>query len=188
MGPSVKSLEVFVKNNFVLGNRNELALEERDLMVFHFVVFQMRMPSFLFRLQTCVFCLKLPHGLYYLFANSKGSSKTALMRRLAWTFAGCMWHTLFSCAGSYFDFHSSSSHYVSTGISQFQVISYKSRSLWPNFAKIDTWSSLHGGTCISASTGLSLLKFRQYIYFTTIGDLTQNIWKSFFTWHFTQKK
>ena len=28
-------------------------------------------------------CLKLPQGLYYMSANSKGSGETALMRRLA---------------------------------------------------------------------------------------------------------
>ena len=33
------------------------------------------------------FCLKLPHGLYYMSANSKDSGETALMRRLAWAFA-----------------------------------------------------------------------------------------------------
>ena len=33
-------------------------------------------------------CLKLPQGLYYMSANSKGSGETALMRRLAWAFAG----------------------------------------------------------------------------------------------------
>ena len=29
--------------------------------------------------KSCIFCLKLPQGLYYMSANSKGSGKTALM-------------------------------------------------------------------------------------------------------------
>ena len=33
------------------------------------------------------FCLKLPRGLFYISANSKGSDENALMRRLAWAFA-----------------------------------------------------------------------------------------------------
>ena len=35
-----------------------------------------------------LFCLKLPQGLYCKSANSKGSGKTALKRRLAWAFVG----------------------------------------------------------------------------------------------------
>ena len=35
-------------------------------------------------------CLKLPHGPYFMSANSKGSGETALMRRLAWAFAGLL--------------------------------------------------------------------------------------------------
>ena len=53
----------------------------------------------MFRLQTC---LKPSQVLCYLSANSKGSCKTALMRRLAWAFAGRhVISILFSCAGSF---------------------------------------------------------------------------------------
>ena len=46
---------------------------KNDLIVFPFVVLQMRMRGPLFEQQTCVFCLKLPQGLHYISANSKGS-------------------------------------------------------------------------------------------------------------------
>ena len=39
-------------------------------------------------LQTPAFWLKFPQGLDFLSAYNKGSGETALMRRLAWTFAG----------------------------------------------------------------------------------------------------
>ena len=53
-----------------------------DLMFFRLVALQMRVHSSLFKLQICVLCLKLSHGLYYLSANSKGSGDTARMHRL----------------------------------------------------------------------------------------------------------
>ena len=53
---------------------------KNDLMVFLFVVIQMSMKSPQFGLQ---FCLKLPQGLYYMSADSKGSGGTVLMCRLA---------------------------------------------------------------------------------------------------------
>ena len=56
---------------------------KQDLVVFRGVV---RSP--LYGLQICVFCLTLPRGLCYMSANSKRSGETALMRRLAWAFAG----------------------------------------------------------------------------------------------------
>ena len=46
------------------------------------------------------FCQKRPQSLYYMSANSKGSGVTALIGRLAWTFAGRLCDILFSCAGS----------------------------------------------------------------------------------------
>ena len=54
-----------------------------------------RSSNLLFGLQTCVFllfffCLKLPYGLYYMSANSKGSGETALTGRLTSAFAGCL--------------------------------------------------------------------------------------------------
>ena len=55
-------------------------------MVFQFVVLRMR--SLQFGLQTCSFCLKLPQGLYYMSAISKGSGKTELLCRLAGAFGG----------------------------------------------------------------------------------------------------
>ena len=65
----------------------EPAHEKSDLMVFRFVVLQMRIQSPLFGLQTCFFfLLKLPQGTYYMFAISKDSGETALMCRHA--FAG----------------------------------------------------------------------------------------------------
>ena len=62
---------------------------KRDLMVFVFVVLRMRMRSHQFTLgYRRAFCLKVPHGLYNMFANSKGSSKTELMCRLGLAFGG----------------------------------------------------------------------------------------------------
>ena len=72
--------------------------QTRVLMVFLFVVLLMFMCSSLFRLQTCVFCLKLPQALFSMSANSKGSGETVLMHSLARAFAG--WYVispLFSC-------------------------------------------------------------------------------------------
>ena len=60
-----------------------------DLMVYLFVVLRMRMRSHQFTLgYRRAFCLNVPHGLYNMFANSKGSSKTELMRRLGLAFGG----------------------------------------------------------------------------------------------------
>ena len=57
-------------------------------MIFRFVArLQMLMRTPLFEWQTCTFCLKLPQGLYYMSANSKGSGEAAPM--LAWFNAGC---------------------------------------------------------------------------------------------------
>ena len=57
--------------------------EKGYIIVFRFVVLQMRTSSPIFGQQACVFCPKLPEGLYYTSANSKGSGEIALMRRLA---------------------------------------------------------------------------------------------------------
>ena len=47
-----------------------------------------RLPIFHFNAQSKN--AKLHQGLYYIPANSKGSDENALMRRLAWVFAGCL--------------------------------------------------------------------------------------------------
>ena len=62
-------------------------MKKGDVMVFWFVVVQMRMHKPLFGLQICGFCLKVPQGLYFMSATSKGLGETALMRRFAWAFA-----------------------------------------------------------------------------------------------------
>ena len=68
--------------NLLESSKYEPAHVKRDLLVFPFVVCQLRMHCALFGLQTCVFCLKLPQGLYYISAINKCSGETALMRRL----------------------------------------------------------------------------------------------------------
>ena len=62
---------------FLLEPSNLHRHTKKDLMVFRFVVLQMRMRDPLFWLQTVV-CLKLPQGLYYMPENSKG------LTRLRW--------------------------------------------------------------------------------------------------------
>ena len=47
-------------------------------MIFRFVVLPLRMHSLLFGLHIYVLYLKLPQGLYYMSANSKGSGETTL--------------------------------------------------------------------------------------------------------------
>ena len=54
-----------------------------DLIFVRFVVFQMRMRSHLLGLQTCVFCLKLLKGLFYIYAYSKSPGETVILRRPA---------------------------------------------------------------------------------------------------------
>ena len=57
----------------------EPANEKGDLMIFLFVVLQMRLCCPLFGLQVFVFYLKFSQGLYYISANNKDAGETVLM-------------------------------------------------------------------------------------------------------------
>ena len=94
---NILSLRDMLQRNFHASPKNllesskyEPAHVKRDLLVFPFVVCQLCMHSALFRLQTCVFCFKIPQGLYYIPAINKCSGETALMRRLVCAFAVCL--------------------------------------------------------------------------------------------------
>ena len=51
-------------------------MKKGTLKVFQFLVLQIHMHSPPLRLQTCVFCMKLPESLCYMIVNSKDSGET----------------------------------------------------------------------------------------------------------------
>ena len=75
---------VFTKNNTLYAPSHE----KRYLIVFRFVVLQMRMSSPLLGLQTCLFAWSFLKVSTTCLRTAKGSGETALMRSLAWAFAG----------------------------------------------------------------------------------------------------
>ena len=75
-------------------------MKKRDLVVFWFIVVQMLMHRPLFGLQTCIFGLKLPQGLFYMSADSKGSGSAVSPEPLLIAY---VISALFPCVSSYLE-------------------------------------------------------------------------------------